>query len=838
MLSDLKFALRSLRKCPGFTLVVVLTLALGVGVNTAVFSLFDQVLLRALPVPEPQGLVDLSAPGPKPGAVWGDTAGSADDVFSYPMFHDLERLQRVFTGIAAHHAFDTNLTYGAQVSNGKGLFVSGSYFAVLGVRPAVGRLIGSTDDVRGGPVYVAVLSYDYWLSRFSASPGVLGSTLRVNGQDLAIIGVAPRGFAGTVLGEKPQIFVPITLKDVLDRTGEDANYALDSRSAYWVSLFARLKPGVSIEQARVQIDVPYRAILNEVEAQLQTHMSAQTLAQFRSRQIGVQRDSYGRSLLRARLDAPLKLLLGVAIVILLIACANIANLLLVRALARSGEIALRVSLGATPRKILAQLLAESVLLAVCGGVLGVVLARWSLDLIALFLPDDISAQVAARVDGAALLFAVALALGAGLAFGLAPALLSTRDNLHPMYKGQGTALGGGRGAVRTRTVLIASQTVMAMMLLVSAGLLIESLYNIGRVDLGLRVESLATFRVSPSLNGYTPERAQRLFERLEDELAAMPGITGVTASLVRILADDNICKNGVVQGYTPAPGERARVCLNEIGAGYFHVLGVPVLAGREFTRADVSGTGKVAIVNEELVRQLNLGPDAIGKWMSNDGSGRNELDTRIVGVVRNMKYGQVKEPTVPQFFLPYRQDPALGALTFYVRAQLEPQQSLLLAAKAVARLDPSLPIESPKTLARQVAESVSLDSLLSTLCAAFAVLAVFLAAIGLYGALAHTVAQRVREIGVRMALGARPGGVAWTVLRDALRLAGVGVVVGGLAAWALARFLRSLLFGVQPGDPAAWICAAVLLLVVAALAAWIPAWRAARVDPMVALRAQ
>lgn len=837
MFSDLKFALRSLRNSPGFAVVVVLILALGIGANTAIFSLFHQILLRPLPVPEPDRLVNLSAPGPKPGRGSGGIAGSGDDVFSYPMFRDLQRVQRAFTGIAALQPFKANLAYQNQLTDGVGFLVSGSYFAVLGLRPALGRLIGPTDDDKVGEAGVAVLSYSYWQSRFAASPNVLNEVIFINGQPLTIVGVAPRGFEGTALGVRPQVFAPITMKEVVYQASYAAVPGFDShRDFYWVNLFARLKPGISIDRARVLINAPYRAILNDVEAP-QLGMSPQTMVRFRAKEIVLEPGAQGRSMIREPMSTPFMLLLGVTVLVLLIACANIANLLLARTAARTGEIALRVSLGATPWTILAQLLTESCLLAACSGILGVAFAYWTLHLIELFLPAQYAEALSLSIDGAALLFAIALTLGAALLFGLFPALRSTRVDLLSKLKAQSGPLAGGRGGARIRASLIASQTVMAMMLLVSAGLLIQSLANVGRVDLGLKVDSLVTFSISPELNGYTPERSQRLFARLEDELAATPGAIGVTASSTPILTGQGSGSTVSVQGVANTGDGLSSVAnFNKIGAGYFRTLGIPLIAGREFSRRDAAGAGKVAIVNQQFVKKFNLGTDAVGKWMSSDGN--DPFDTQIVGVVQDTKYDKVKDETPPQFFLPYRQDSALGALSFYVRAAMTPEHVLSLATKAVARLDPNLPIEDPKSMARQVEDNVFLDRLVSVLCTAFATLATLLAAVGLYGMLAYAVAQRTKEIGVRMALGAQRRAVAWPIVRNALWLTGIGVAIGGVTAVALGKVIRGILFGVEPDDPIAIVGAALFLLAVASIAAWIPAWRASRIDPMIALRTE
>jgi len=840
MISSLKWAIRSLRKAPGFTVTVMLVLALGIGANTAIFSLFHQVVLASLPVPQPDRLVNLSAPGPKNGGTNAGLEGSGEEVFSYPMFRDLERLQKPFTGIAAHVLFKANLAYKGFVATGAGVCVSGSYFDVLGLRAALGRLISRADDVKVGASLVAVLSYDYWRSRFAASTHVLNDTLIVNGQALTISGVAPRGFMGTAIGLKPQVFVPITLKALPDKGTLGTLDSFNERRFYWVNLFARLKPDISLEQAKTSIQIPYRGILNDVEAQLPPNSDPQTVAQFRAKEIQLSAGSYGRSMIRSQLQLPLTLLLAVTGLVLLIACANIANLLFARGAARAGEIALRLSLGATPRWILFQLLTESGLLALGGGLLGLAFAYWTLRIIALFLPQDFLGVASLTIDAPALAFASGAALGTALLFGLLPSLRSARSDLYSTIKGCGTRHAGGHRAARARSLLIVVQAIMAMTLLVPGGLLIRSLSNVARIDTGVNSDHLVTFRVSPELNGYTPVRSRALFERLESELSKLPGVSTVSTAMVPILSNTDFCTAVSVQGFKARTDSRglpvAQACFNQIGIDYFQTLGVPLMLGREFRASDAASTGKVAIVNETFAAKYLSGTAAIGKWMAAEAG--NKLDTQIIGVVKDTKYGGVKEETIPQFYLPYRQDDTLGSMSFYIRSAMPPQPMLRLAQGVVARLDPNLPVEDPKTMDRQIDESVFLDRLMTALCVAFAVLATLLAAVGLYGVLTYAVTQHTREIGVRMALGARSGSVAWSIVRNALTIAAVGVGIGGLIALVLTQLIRHVLFGVQPHDPGSLVSAGLLLLVVATLAAGFPAWRASRIDPIIALRAE
>ncbi len=830
-MSQLKLALRSVTKTPFVTAVAVLSLALGIGANAAIFSLFDQILLRPLPVEAPGQLVNLAAPGPNPGMTSCSQAGACEEIFSYEMFRDLERAQSGFSGIAAHRDFDANLAHSSQTSSGQGMLVSGSYFPVLGLRAALGRLLDPGDDETVGENFVTVLSHDYWVNRLGSDPGVLNQSIIINGHAMTIVGVAPRGFDGTTLGLESDVFVPISMRGLMNPgfTG------FDNRRSYWAYLFARLNPGVTIERAATEINTTYSAILDEVEAPLQDGMSAPTLERFRAKQITLAPGARGQSQIQGEAGTPLNLLLAITGVVLLIACANIANLLLARGAARGQEMAIRGSLGAGRRHLLAQLLTESLLLAMLGGVASLFVAQATLALIGTLLPPEGANMLALELSPAVLVFTGVLSLGTGLLFGLYPALHSTRPDLVTMLKANTGQPSGARGAARFRSALVTAQLALSMTLLASAGLFIKSLVNVSQIDLGLRTGNVVTFAISPELNGYEPERSLAFFERTEEELAAIPGVAGVSAALVPVLAGSSWGSGVRVEGFESGPDIDASSRLNEIGPSYFSTLGMPLLAGREFTVSDGANAPKVAIVNEAFTRKFGLDSrDAVGRFM---GSGRgDELDTQIVGVVQDAKYADVKREVPPVFFRPYRQDDGLGSINFYVRTSLEPNQILAAIPPLMGRLDPNLPVEGLKTLERQVKESVVLDRFISILSAAFAVLATLLATVGLYGVLAYTVTQRTREIGLRMALGAGGPRVRGMVLKQVGRMTLVGGALGLVAASFLGRAAESLLFGLDGSDPFVSIAVAVLLVGVALAAGYVPAQRTSRIDPMEALR--
>jgi putative ABC transport system permease protein len=827
---NLKLALRRLLKTPFVSLVAIVSLALGIGANAAIFSLFDQTVLRPLPVVRPAELVNFSAPEPHPGSTSCNQAGSCDEVFTYPMFRDLERLQTVFTGMAAHVSFGVNLAYHGQTVNAEGMLVSGSYFPVLGLQPALGRLFTADDDRNIGNHFVTVLSHDYWTSGLGASPTVLNETIIVNGQALTIVGVAPRGFAGTTLGTTPKVFVPLTMRGLMSPGWK----GFDNRQTYWAYLFARLKPGVTIEQARAAIQGVYRPIINDVEAPLQKGMSDQTMARFRAKVIGVEPGYRGQSSVHREAKAPLLLLMAVTGIVLLIACANIANLLLARGAGRATEMAVRLSLGASRRQLLVQLLTESCVLAVLGGVAGLIVARWTLTLVASLLPPEATNTLEFGLQGRIVLFAAAMSLATGFVFGLFPAWHSTKPDLVSAIKAQAGQPSGARGAARFRNGLVTAQIALSMALLMCAGLFVKSLVNVSRVDLGLKIDNIVTFRISPSLNGYEPARSKVFFERAEQELGTVPGVTGVATARVPLLAGNNWGNDVSVEGFERGPDTDAESRYNEINPGYFRTLGVPLMSGREFTSADVEGSPKVAIVNEAFLKKFKLGRDAVGKHMAQGDSG--PLDIEIVGIVQNAKYSQVKQEIPPLFFRPYRQMERVGSNGFYVRTSGDTAQLLRGIPAVIARLDPNLPLEDLKTMPQQVRENVFMDRMISTLSAAFAFLATLLAAVGLYGVLAYTVSQRTREIGLRMALGADGARVRGMILRQVGWMTLVGAVIGVVGAYYLGRTAAALLFELKPYDPVVVGLSVLLLTIVAFGAGYIPAYRASRVHPMQALR--
>jgi len=843
---ELRVSLRRLRRSPGFVATAVTCIALGVGANAAAFSLFDELLLRPLPVREPERLVNLGAPGPKPGSDNCTQAGGCDVVFSLPMFRDLERAKTAFAGVAAHRLFiasiATGTAAGTEATSGNGMFVSGSYFPVLGLTPALGRLLVPDDDRLAGTHPLAVVSYAYWETRLGADPSAVGRRISVNDRTLTIVGVAPRGFEGTTLGIHPSVYVPISMTAEVDPFFGPAS-RLDDRRNYWVYVFARLAPGATIERARAAVNAVYHAILADVEAPLQQGLSAQTMAKFKAKNVSVEDGRHGQSSLRGVTRTPMIFLLGITALVVLIACANIANLLLVRGAARATEVAVRMSLGARRWQLVRQLLVESLALSALGGAASLVVAHGTLALIGSFLPDatlGLGPALALDIRPSVLAFAAAVALGTGLLFGLFPALHATRPNLIAAVRsGAGQISGGSRGAARFRTVLVTAQIALSMALLAAAGLFIKSLRNVSRVELGLDVDRLVTFALLPELSGYQRGKAFALLARVEDEVGALPGVEGAAVSDTPLLIGSSSGGNVRVEGFARGPDTDANTRIAKVGPGFFRTMGIPVIAGREFTAADRVGAPMVAVVTEEFAKKFGLGRNPVGKRMAFDGqSPANALDFEIVGLARDAGYSDVKQGATALVYAAYRQDSAVSAAAFYVRTSRAPEQMLHGIAAAVGRIDPALPVALLKTMPQTVRENVYLDRMIGALSTGFAVLATLLSAVGLYGVLAYVVAQRTREIGLRMALGADARRVRALVMGQMGRMALVGGAAGVVGALGLGRVAQSLLFGLEGHDPAVVAAAAVVLAAVAMGAAYVPAWRASRVSPTEALRGE
>ena len=829
---DIRYGLRMLAKNPGFTAVAVLTLALGIGANTGIFSVFRQVLLQRLPVPHPEQLVLLYAPGVRSGHIQSDEADGSES-FSYPMYVDLRDQNRVFSGLAAKANYHVSVAFRGQTERAEAEIVSGNYFDTLGVRPALGRLLSPSDTLSEGSNSVVVLGHGYWNKHFGADPGVLNQSLLINNRVMTVVGVAQSGFDGIQLGRIPDLYIPVTMKPVITPTWN----GLSEHNNYWIKVFGRLKPGISAQQATAALQPTYSALLAS-ELPLNTGLTELEKKQFSAKQIVLRDGARGRPLLENSTGLQLKTLMGMVALVLLITCANVGGLLTARGAARQKEISIRLSVGAGRWRLIRQLVIESCILSVGGALLGLLLASWmSRALVQFASANEIAAGLSDSLNLPILLFAAALAVLCGVFFGVAPALNATRVALASTLKEQAGALSSGLTHARLRKVLVVSQVALTLLLVTGAWGFVHSLYNLKRVDLGFRPDHVLQFSLSPRLNGYDQARSIAFYLQFEDRLRALPGVVSLSAAEESLMADSDRGSNITVGG-APAdlPEDDKHVLWNAIGSGHFSNLGIPLLSGREFTYRDAADTPKVVIINEAMASLYFPKGQPLGSHMRIGGDS-GPLDMQIVGVVRNSHHSDVKEEKPrPFFYVPYTQEKAITSLTYYVRTSIDPLTLATPVRQVLSELDSSLPIYDVRSFDEQIDEQLAGDKLIAVLAASFGILAALLAAMGIYGLLAFTVTQRTREIGVRMALGAEPGRVGTMLFGEVARLTGIGVLLGLPLAYGLSKLINSLLFGVQSFGFASIGTALLALATVAAMATYVPARRAMRIDPMVALR--
>jgi len=825
--SDLKFVLRSLARSPLFVLVAVVSLALGIGANSAIFSLLDQVLLRSLPVKDPQRLVSLTWKGAFAGSM------ANEHTFSYPMYAAFrDKSSDVFDGLTA--TFDSFVDIGwkgvAQRANAE--LVSGNYFDVLGVHTALGRAITPQEDkLKGAEPYV-VLSYRYWQKRFGGNPGILNQTIDLNSHPVTVLGVTERGFNGADAGTIADVFVPLMMKPIVTPTWDWMN----ERDAVWLNILGRLKPNVSREQAQAAMLVRYRQEQIE-DLKVMRDQSARFRKKYLTNSFGLEDASKGFSSIRAQFSTPLIALMAMVGTLLLIACGNVANLLVARAATRQKEIAIRLSLGATKGAIIRLVLLESLVLSLAGGLLGLLVASWSGSLLLRLLPLGTLEQVlSTTLDARILVFTFALCVLTALIFGFTPALQVARPDIGITLKAESRSVVGS-GSVKLRKGLVVAQISLSLLLLIGAGLFSRSLYNILETNPGLRTENLLEFTIDPSLSGYSAQRVRQLFEQLQQRLSAIPGAESVSAAENALLVpDQESISTTQAEGHVAKEGENMNPNINAVLPNFFSTVGLPLVAGREFSDRDRFGAPKVAIVNESFVRQYFGTRNPLGLHIGFGGRNTTKFDMEIVGVVKDAKLLDVERKVNTQVFTPALQDETPASLTFYIRSHNDPKSLARIARRAVLNADPGLPIYDLKTLVTQIQDAHYIDRLITMLSAAFGLLATILAAVGLYGVTAFSVARRTRELGIRMALGAQRTTVLNLVMKEVMLLAGVGIAVALPIAIGLGRFLQSQLFEVKASDPATMASATVLLAMVALLAGYVPALRATRIDPMNALR--
>ncbi|HZU28278.1 MAG TPA: ABC transporter permease [Bryobacteraceae bacterium] len=824
---DLRFVCRSLARNPTFVIAAVLSLALGIGANTAIFTIADRMLLRTLPVRDPSRLVLFNWRG----EFIGGTSRGLYDTFSYPMYADLrDGNPGVFTGIAARYQDTVDLSAGGPAQRAIAELVSGNFFDVLGVSAAIGRTLHPDDDrVLGGEPWV-VLSFDYWQRRFGGSTAVLNRVVDINGHAMTVIGVAQRGFRSFDPLSPADVFVPLMMKNTVTPTWDD----MSRRNSIWLKVFARLKPGVEDKTAAAAMALPFRAGLDKDLHSVEWGGGADFRAKYLKDSLYFVSAAKGFGQTREFFAKPVYVLLGMVGLLLLIACVNVANLLITRASGRQKEVAIRLSLGATRGALVRLIMTESLTLAVASGILGVVLAGWISSMLVGMLPmDNISAALDTTPNVRVLSFTAALSLLTALLFGLAPALQTARSEVAPALKNEAGALSAAGGQTRLRRLLVSSQVALSLLLLFGAGLFARSLYNLVSVNTGLAARQLLQFSIDPSLEKYTPQRERSLLLEAQRQLAALPGVESASAASYTLL--DNGWTNTVhVDDYHPHPGEDMNPGYEQVLPGFFSTVGAPLIAGREFSPSDV-GKPNVVIVNETFVKRYLAHTNPLGHHLG-WGGGNSEMPYEIVGVVKDLKAGDIKEAPRPWTFTALLQDEHPAEATFYLRTARNPTSVADDARRVMRRLDPALPVYNLKSMQAQIAQASFVERIFAILSSAFGLFATLLAALGLYGITAHAVTRRTREIGIRIALGAERRDVLQLVMREVLLLTVAGLVVGGAAAIALGRIMQSLLFGMKAGDLGMMAAAAALILVVSAISAWLPARRATAIDPVQSLR--
>ena len=795
-LQDVRYALRQMRQKPGFAIVAVLTLALGIGANTAIYSLLDQALLRRLPVQDPARLVMLRYFGANTGRV-SSYGGDDKNYFSYPMYRDIRDRNSVFAGVLATDAVQIGVTWHNQPELVGGELVSGNYFEVLGVKPAVGRLFVASDDVAQNANPVAVLSYGYWKRTFASDPHVIGQSVLINAHPFQIIGVAAPGFHSVVTGQAPEIFTPMMMKPQVTPDWND----LDNRRSAWLNVIARLKPGMNVKQAEAGVNPLWYSLRAEELKEIKD-----ASANFREKFLNKSRvelvdASRGFSPLRESIQGPLLILMGMVGLVALMACANVASLLLVRAASRAREMSVRYALGAERRRIVRQLLVEGLLLGLAGGALGVFIAPQVSALLMreMLNPGNSELPFSSALDIRILAFNFSLAIAVSLLFSLAPALQFWRPNLVDALKQQMVT---GGGPLRFRRLSVAMQIGLSLLLLVGAGLFMRTMGNLKSTDLGFIPERLITFQVDPGLAGYPKEQQAALYGRVLERLRGIPGVRTVGATSSADMRDNNNTSNITVAGYTEKPEEDMNVQRTRVSEGYLPTLQVPVLAGRGILEQDNAPDGKNVVVNESFARYFYGDPrKAVGRAFGWGGGNGTKTDQQIVGVVRDSKHNGVRGEVSRTVFEPYLHDNRFDSMAFYIRTSQEPKSAQSAVRMAMQNLDSKLTLGEFRTMEEQIEQSLSMDRMIAQLATGFAVLALFMAGVGLYGVLAYSTAQRTREIGVRIALGASRGSVLKMVLTEVLWLAGTGIAVSLPLTLLLARTLKSQLYGISSNDP-------------------------------------
>ena len=833
VLRDLRLAVRGLFRNLGLTSVAVLTLALAIGANSTIFSLLSQALLRALPVRDPQQLVVLNFGGATDGhthSEGGDRPGHHFE-FSYPMYRDLRDQNRALDGVIASAASDAGATWNNRSEAISAEMVSGNYFEVLGVHPALGRLFNAGDETAPGANPVAVLNFDYWKTHLAEAP-VNGRPISINGTQFTIVGVAAPAFRSVVWGRTPQIYVPITMQKVIE---PDWDYLADHHS-YWLAVAGRLRPGRTAEQASAAINPVFHA-LREQEFASAHDQSANSKKHFvGASHLFLESGARGFSPTRDDLRTPLLVVMGMVLMVIAMAVVNVASLLLVRAAGRVREFSVRYAMGATAGQIVRQLLCEGVLLGFAGSVLGLVFAPEILRLLIRWMQGNTAgvSTFTSTLDWHVFaLTAVATIVGSVL-FSLAPAAQFWNPRLADALKQQAANVPGG--SLRFRRTCVALQIGFSLLLVVGAGMFVRTIQNLRSINPGFATDHLLGFGLAPELAGYPGPQVARIEQRVIDSISGLPGIRAVGATNDPDLIGDGRGGDVSISGYTPKPDENFDAELPSVSNGYLQTLGVPLMAGRLFNASDTANSQHVAVVNESFARHFFANPiQILGHHFARPD--RPKTDAIIVGIVRDVKHSTVRDPALPTCYTLFSQAERPSGLMIYVRTWQPPDAAANSIRAAVAGVDSKLIVDSLATMSDQIDQQILTERTIALLATIFGMVAALLAGIGLYGILAYSTAQRTREIGIRMALGARRGSVVGLILRETLLLAGIAVAatipIAILATWAV----RSQLYGVSLADPMAYTAGIAAIALVAVLAGFIPARRAAGVDPSRALRA-
>ncbi len=834
---DVRYALRQLRKTPGFALTVIVTLALGIGANAAVFTLFDQALLRVLPVSHPEELVRFHWKGSFQGSM-SSFGGDSFNYFSYPMYKDLRDRNQVFSGMIASDRASIGVSWHNQAESEDAEVVSGNYFDVLGVKPAAGRLFTQQDDTAKNANPVVVLSYGYWKSRFAGAPDVVGQSVGINGHPFTILGVAPEHFDSAIGGFRPGVFVPISMQSIAIpwRTPLDD---LNNHQSAWLTVVGRLKPGVTLAQAQANMTPLWHTLR---AAELATFKDVTPLFARRfvdESTITALDDSKGFAPARDELKKPLRILMGMAGLLVLLCAINVATLLLLRAAARTREMSMRYALGARRGRIVTQLLVEGGVLGLAGAAAGLALATpVALGLVRLMTAADPGSEpYAATVDLRVLGFTLAVSILATLVFSIAPVFHFLKPDLaNALRQNAGTA---SRSSQRFRKLAVGAQIALSVLLLGGAGLFVRTLDNLRKADVGFQTGHLTTFSLDPSSSGYGEDRTPQIVQEARASLMRIPGVTAVGATTDPELTGSTNTSNFSIQGYKAGEEEDMSFESPDITPGYFATLRLPLLAGREFTDGDANGQQKVAVVNLALARRFYGSPqNAIGKQIAVGSGSDAKYDITIVGVIGDSRHTDPRTKLGPAVYRPYMQIKHPAGVAMYVRSTMAPALVMPAIRQSIRQQDPTLVVDGLRTMDDQVDHTISDERALALLAAGFSLLAMLMAAVGLYGVLAYSTEQRTREIGVRLALGAPRASVVILVLREMAWIAAGATLLALPATVALARLFRSQLYGVETFDPLTLAAAVGFTAVMVLLASALPARRAAAIEPMRALRTE